>query len=159
QKIVAALGNQPFTYHFAVVRDARINAFAVPGGYIYVHGGLLLRASNDDEVAGVLGHEIAHVNAHHLARQQEATQLLNYAALLGVLLSVVQPAIGAGAVAANAAVQLQYRREFEQEADYLGAGYMRRAGYDPRGMLDFFKKMLDEQRLTPASAPPYLLSH
>jgi len=158
-KIVASLGDQPFSYRFFVVRDPRINAFAVPGGYVYVHGGLLTHVSNDDELAGVLGHEIAHVNAHHLARQQEATQLLNYAALLGMLLSVVQPAIGAGAVAANAAVQLQYRREFEQEADYLGAGYMRRAGYDPRGMLDFFKKLLDEQRLGPASAPPYLLSH
>lgn len=159
QKIVHALGEQPFTYHFFVVRNASVNAFAVPGGYIYVNGGLLIEASNDDEVAGVLGHEIAHVNAHHLARQQEATKLLNYTALLGALLSVVQPAIGAGAAAASAAVELKYRREFEQEADYLGATYMRQAGYDPRGMLDFFKKLLDEQRLNPAGAPPYLLSH
>ena len=87
---------------------------------------------------------------------------MNYATLLGVLLSAVQPAIGAGAVAANAAAQLQYRREFEQEADYLGARYMRQAGYDPRGMLDFFKKMLDEQRVdadvraaVPAVAPAH----
>jgi predicted Zn-dependent protease len=159
QRIAGALDDRTFTYQFLVVRDPRINAFAVPGGYIYVHGGLLSRAGNDDEVAGVLGHEIAHVNAHHLARQQEATQLMNYATLLGVLLSVVQPAIGAGALAANATVQLQYRREFEQEADYLGARYMRQGGYDPRGMLDFFKKMLDEQRTTPTFAPPYLLSH
>src|ERR1700690_2117812 len=86
QKIVAGIGEQPFTYHFAVVRDSRINAFAVPGGYIYVNGGLLTRVSNDDEVAGVLGHEIAHVNGHHLARQQESTKLLNYASLLGLLL-------------------------------------------------------------------------
>jgi predicted Zn-dependent protease len=159
QKIVAALGEQPFTYQFFVVRDPRINAFAVPGGYIYVHAGLLINASNDDELAGVLGHETAHVNAHHLARQQEATQLMNYATLLGVLLSVVQPAVGAGALAMNAATQLKYRREFEQEADYLGAGYVRGAGYDPRGMLDFFKKMLDGQRLAPEAARPYLLSH
>lgn len=159
QKIVASLGDQPFTYHFQVVRDPRINAFAVPGGYVYIHGGLLVRASNDDEVAGVLGHEIAHVNSHHLARQQEATQLLNYAALLGVLLSAIQPAIGAGAMAVSTAAQLQYSRDFEQEADYVGARYMRQAGYDPRGMLDFFKKMLDEQRTTPTFAPPYLLSH
>jgi predicted Zn-dependent protease len=159
QKIVVALNDSTFQYQFSVVRDPRINAFAVPGGYVYVHGGLLTRAANDDEVAGVLGHEIAHVNAHHLARQQEATKLMNYATLLGVLLSAVQPAIGAGAVAANAAAQLHYRREFEQEADYLGARYMQQAGYDPRGMLDFFKKMLDEQRTTPTFAPPYLLSH
>jgi predicted Zn-dependent protease len=153
QRIAANLNDSTFQYQFSVVRDPRINAFAVPGGYVYVHGGLLIRTANDDELAGVLGHEMAHVNAHHLARQQEA------ATLLGVLLSAVQPAIGAGAVAANAAVQLKYRREFEQEADYLGARYMRQAGYDPRGMLDFFKKMLDEQRATPTFAPPYLLSH
>jgi predicted Zn-dependent protease len=159
QRIAAALNDSTFQYQFSVVRDPRLNAFAVPGGFVYVHGGLLTRAANDDEVAGVLGHEIAHVNAHHLARQQEATQLMNYATFLGVLLSAVQPAIGAGAVAANAAAQLQYRREFEQEADYLGARYMRQAGYDPQGMLDFFKKMLDEQRTTPTFAPPYLLSH
>jgi predicted Zn-dependent protease len=159
QKIVAGLKDNPFSYHFFVVRDSKINAFAVPGGYVYVHSGLLLRAATDDEVAGVLGHEIAHVNAHHLARQQEATKLMNYATLFGVLLSIVQPAIGAGAVAANAATQLHYRREFEQEADFLGARYMQKAGYDPQGMLDFFKKMADDQRITPTFAPPYLLSH
>ncbi len=159
QKIVAALGEQPFTYHFSVIGDGRINAFAVPGGYVYVNAGLLTDASNDDEVAGVLAHEIAHVNAHHLVRQEESTRLLNYATILGVLLSAVHPAVGASAAAVNSAVQLTYRREFEQEADYLGATYVQQAGYDPNGMLDFFKKMLDQQRLAPASAPPYLLSH
>jgi predicted Zn-dependent protease len=159
QKIVAALGKQPFTYEFSVMRDARINAFAVPGGYVYINAGLLVAASDDDEVAGVLGHEIAHVNAHHLMRQEEATRLLNYATILGVLLSAVHPAVGAGAAAMNAAAQLKYRREFEQEADYLGATYVQQAGYDPSGMLDFLKKMLDQQRLTPTSAPPYLQSH
>lgn len=159
QKIVAVLGEQPFSYHFSVVNDGRINAFAVPGGYVYLHAGLLVAAGNDDEVAGVLAHEIAHVNAHHLVRQEESTRLLNYATILGMLLSAVHPAVGASAAAVSSAVQLKYRREFEQEADYLGATYVQQAGYDPGGMLDFFKKMLDEQRLTPASAPPYLLSH
>lgn len=159
QRIVGRLGDQPFTYHFAVVRDPRINAFAVPGGYVYVHAGLLVAASNDDELAGVLGHEIAHVNGHHLARQQEATRPLDYLALLGMLASIVHPAIGAGAMAVSAATHLQYSRDFEQEADYAGARYMQQAGYDPRGMLDFFKKLLDAQRAAPASAPPYLLSH
>ncbi|HVM98402.1 MAG TPA: M48 family metalloprotease [Candidatus Acidoferrales bacterium] len=158
QKIVAGLGDQPFTYRFFVIRDARINAFAVPGGYVYVNGGLLTRAANDDEVAGVLGHEIGHVDAHHLARQQEATQLLNYAALFGLLLSAVQPAIGAGAAAISSAAQLQYRRDFEQEADYLGARYMQQAGFEPHGMLDFLKKMMDLQQGAPATTP-YLMSH
>jgi predicted Zn-dependent protease len=158
-KITAGLEDSFFEYNFYVVRDNSINAFAVPGGHIYVHTGLLSRVSNEDELAGVLGHEIAHVHAHHLARQQEATQLMSYATLLGMLLSVVQPAVGAVASAANAATQLHYRREFEQEADYMGARYMQAAGYNPQGILDFFKKLADEQRLTPTFVPPYLLSH
>jgi len=159
QDIVKKIDAPFFDYHFFVIRDASLNAFAVPGGFVYVHSGLLLRAANDDEVAGVLGHEIAHVNAHHIARQEEATRLMNYATLLGMALAVVQPALGAAAVAANETVQLRYRREFEQEADFLGARYLRAAGRDPRGMLDFFKKLADEERMQPTFAPPYLSSH
>ena len=159
QRIVAALGPQPFDYHFSVIRDPAVNAFAVPGGYIYVHSGLLVQVESDDEMAGVLGHEIAHVHAHHLLRQQEATQWLNYAQLLGLLASVVQPAIGAAAMGASATAQLQYKREFEQEADYLGARYMHEAGFAPRGMLDFLQKLWAQQRLATGGLPPYLLTH
>ncbi len=159
REIVAKIDAPFFDYHFFVIRDPSVNAFAVPGGYVYVHAGLLLRASNDDEIAGVLSHEIAHVNAHHLARQQEATQLMNYATLLGMALAAVQPAIGAAAIAANQTVQLRYQREFEQEADYLGVRYLQAVGRDPHGLLDFFKKLADEQRLQPNVVPPYLLSH
>lgn len=159
QRIAATLDQSYFDYQFAVVRDPRVNAFAVPGGYVYVHSGLLAALHNDDELAAVLGHEIAHVHAHHVVRQQEKTQVLNYTALLGMLLSVVQPAVGSLATAASQAVALQYSREFEQEADYLGARYMQAAGYDPRTMLDFFKLLGDQQRLSPAAAPPYLQTH
>jgi len=159
ERIVAGLGPQPFDYEFFVVRDPKVNAFAVPGGFVYVHSGLLTRVDSDDELAGVLGHEIAHVHAHHLARQQEATQWLNYAQLLGALASVVQPALGAAAMGASATAQLQYKREFEQEADYMGARYMHQAGFAPRGMLDFFHKLWQEQRLASSGAPPYLLTH
>jgi predicted Zn-dependent protease len=158
-RIIATLDGNPFTYQFVVVRDPKINAFAVPGGFIGVHSGLLTRARTDDEVAGVLAHEIAHIHAHHLARQQEATRFMNYAAMLGLVLSAIQPAIGAAAVGASAAAQLKYAREFEQEADYLGAGYAARAGFDPHGMMTFFEKMAEEQRQSPSNVPPYLQSH
>jgi predicted Zn-dependent protease len=158
QRIVRQLDDSFFQYQFSVVRDGSVNAFAVPGGYIYVHSGLLLRAASDDEVASVLGHEIAHVHAHHLARQQEATQLMNYASLLGILLAVINPAAAAVATAANATATLKYTREFEQEADLLGVRYMQKAGYDPHAMLDFFKKLADDSRSLP-TVPPYLLSH
>jgi len=157
--IAATLEPSYFDYQFAVVRDPRINAFAVPGGWVYVHGGLLAAAKSDDEVAAVLGHEIGHVHAHHIVRQQEKTSVLSYASLLGMLIGVVQPAAGALTSAASQAVALQYQRDFEQEADYLGARYMQAAGYDPRAMLDFFKQLSDQQRLSPSLAPPYLQTH
>ncbi len=159
QRIAARLDPSFFDYRFAVVRDGRINAFAVPGGFIYLHSGLLAAVRNEDELAAVLGHEIAHVHGRHLVRQQEKTEALNYAALLGTLLTFVQPAVGSLATAASQAVALQYKREFEQEADYLGARYMREAGYDPRGMLDFFALLGQQQRVSPATAPPYLHTH
>lgn len=159
QEIVAGLKDSFFEYRFAVLRDGSINAFAVPGGYIYVNTGLLNHARNDDEVAAVLGHEVAHVHAHHMARQQEKSQLLNYASMLAMLGAVVQPALASIAIAGSQAAQLKYRREFEQEADYLGVRYLRETRYDPRAMLDFFKKLEDQTRSMPSFLPPYLLSH
>lgn len=159
RRIAATLDRSYFDYQFTVIRDPRINAFAVPGGYVYVHSGLITALGSDDELAAVLGHEIGHVHAHHIVRQQEQTRVLSYTALLGMLLSVVQPAVGSLATAASQAAALQYTREFEQEADYLGARYMQTAGYDPRAMLDFFKLLGDQQRVSPASAPPYLQTH
>ncbi len=158
-RIAAALDESFFDYRFAVIADARVNAFAVPGGYVYVHSGLLDAVRSDDELAAVLGHEIAHVHARHAVRQQEQTQVLNYAALFGSLLSIVQPAVGSLATAASQAAVLQYQREFEQEADYLGARYMSAAGYDARAMLDFFQQLGERQRHSPNAAPPYLHTH
>jgi predicted Zn-dependent protease len=161
QRIVDRLdAPQPFEYRFAVVQDGALNAFAVPGGFVYVNTGVLLRAGSESELAGVLGHEIAHSYAHHFVRQQEEGKLLNYAALAGALLSILHPAIGAAAMGASAAAQLSYQREFEREADYLGVRYMSAAGYDPHGMTAFMKRMWNEQRMLPLDAvPPYLLSH
>ena len=159
-KIVSRLGSpQPFDYRFHVVRDPQLNAFAVPGGFLYFHSGLITRVGNDSELAGVVGHEIAHVHAHHIVRQQEKSQLASYGALVGMLLSVIQPALGAAAIGASATVQLKYQREFEQEADYMGLRFMREAGYDPHGMASFMKRILEEQRTQPLNVPPYMLSH
>ncbi|MGH7897150.1 MAG: M48 family metallopeptidase, partial [Candidatus Binatia bacterium] len=161
RRMVARLGApQPFEYRFSVVRDGQLNAFAVPGGFVYVNSGLVTRVGNESELAGVLGHEIGHTHAHHIVRQQEESRLVSYAALAGMLLSVVQPAIGAAAMGAGMAAQLKYRRQFEQEADYLGIRYMREAGFDPHGMASFMKRIWNEQRTMPLDQiPPYMLSH
>jgi len=158
-RLAAHLDSQPFGYRFFVVRDPTLNAFAVPGGYVYVHSGLLLAVADEAELAGVLAHELVHVAAHHAVRQEEKTSLINYGTLLGVFLSIIHPALGAGALAAGEAVQLKYQREFEQEADHVGLGLMAPAGFDPAGMPAFLRRVLREQRLNPANVPPYFLSH
>jgi len=158
-RLASHLESQPFAYRFFLVRDPEMNAFAVPGGYVYVNSGLVLGVANEAELAGVLAHELVHVAAHHVVRQEEKTALINYGTLLGLLLSVIHPALGAGAVAAGAAAQLKYQREFEQEADTVGIGLMAPAGFDPAGMPTFLRRVLREQRLNPATVPPYFRSH
>lgn len=159
KRLAGTLGAQPFEYHFQVVDHSALNAFAVPGGYIWIFSGLVAQVSSVDELASVMGHEIAHVHAHHAVRQQEEMKIWNYAALLGVLLAAVQPVLGAGAIAAAQAAGLKYSREFEEEADYFGLRFMHEAGYEPGAMAAFFKKILAEQRLNPTGVPPYLLTH
>ncbi|HZP43244.1 MAG TPA: M48 family metalloprotease [Candidatus Binatia bacterium] len=159
RRLVKTLGSQSFDYSFYVVQDPSLNAFAVPGGYVFVFSGLLARVKNDDELAGVLGHEIGHAAAHHIVRQQAEGQVASAASLLGLLLSAVNPVLGAGAIAAAQTAQLKYSREFEQEADYLGLRYATEAGFDPHALGSFFKELLAEQRLNPAGVPPYMLSH
>ncbi|HWP64639.1 MAG TPA: M48 family metalloprotease, partial [Candidatus Limnocylindria bacterium] len=158
-QLVEKLGPQEFDYHFYVIEHPTLNAFAVPGGYIFFFSGLIGRVNSDDELAGVLGHEIAHISAHHMARQQTAGQLWTAAALLGMLASLVNPVLGAGALAAAQTAQLKYSRDYEQEADYLGLGLVGRAGYDPHALASFFQELLTEQRLNPAGVPAYMLSH
>src|SRR5262249_4586150 len=146
-------------YHFYVVQNNSLNAFAVPGGYVFVFSGLIAHVENDDELAGVLAHEIGHVSGHHLIRQQTEGQVWSYAAILGALLSAVNPVLGAAGVAAAQTAQLKYSREFEQEADYLGLRYATEAGYDPHALGSFFKILLAEQRVNPAGVPAYMLTH
>ena len=159
RRLVTTLGPQQFDYRFYVVQSPVLNAFAVPGGYIFVFSGLVSRVSNDDELAGVLGHEMGHVSGHHIVREQQQGQVWTAASLLGVLLSAVNPVLGAAAVGAAQTAQLKYSREFEQEADYFGLRYADEAGYDPHALGTFFKALLAEQRINPAGVPPYMLSH
>ena len=158
-RITSRLDSDNFVYRWYVVRDSGLNAFAVPGGYVYVNAGLIEQVDSEAELAGVLAHEVVHVDAHHVVRQERQGALANYGTLLGVLLSAVHPAIGAGAIAVGTAVQLKYQREFEQEADHVGLELMQRAGFDPAGVPAFLRKVLRTQRLNPTEIPPYFLSH
>ncbi|MBI4490790.1 MAG: M48 family metalloprotease [Deltaproteobacteria bacterium] len=161
QRILAVMGPQPFDYRFMVVENSQLNAFAVPGGSIYVHTGLMERIRSTDELAGVLGHEIVHVKSRHIARISgpDPTSLL---ALLGVLLArsgSQAQAAGVLGQALAATRQLSYSRQLEQEADTLGVRYMAEAGYDPRAALSFLKIIDQERVLNPVDIPPYLMTH
>ena len=161
-------GSQSFT--FFVVDDPNINAFALPGGYIGVHTGLLDATRNESELAGVLAHEIAHVTQRHIARSLYASQrqsILTTAIMLGAILAGVatgdSDAATAGiAVAQGAAAQqrINYTRSNEYEADRIGIGAMADAGFDPHGMGSFFEVM---SRQSPADlrmrAPEFMRTH
>jgi beta-barrel assembly-enhancing protease len=161
RRLLSVTGPQSFDYRFFVVENRQLNAFAVPGGTIYVHTGLIDRVKSTDELAGVLGHEIVHVKARHIARIS-GPDPLSLIALLGVLLS----GGGTGAQAAGmlgqalaTTRQLAYNRQLEQEADALGVRYMAEAGYDPRAALEFLKLIDQERLLNPVDLPPYLMTH
>ncbi len=152
---------QPMTYRFRfhVVKSPTLNAFAVPGGHIYLYSGLLLKARHPGEIAGIIAHELAHVKHRHTAQMIGKGTLVNLATLAAILISRGEPAVTAGAAGAGMAMQLSFTREFEQEADRYGLFYLYQAGYDPNGLLDFFEMMMREQRFSISRIPPYLLTH
>lgn len=162
RRILGATGPQSFDYRFFVVEDPQLNAFAVPGGSIYVYTGLIERAKTTDELAGVLGHEITHVKGHHMARSSGPDAI----SILSLLSMVALARTGSGAQAAgivgqavSATRQLAYSRQLEMEADTLGTRYMAAAGYDPKGTIAFLKMLDQERALNPIDVPAYVLSH
>jgi predicted Zn-dependent protease len=162
QKIVRQIEPQPFIYRFRVIDDPSLNAFAVPGGYVYFHSGTLLAAGSEGELAGVMGHEIAHVKARHYARMQKASQLPDLlAGIAGMAAAVAarEPGILVATQAANVAMKLHFSREYENEADELGTIFMTRAGFPPAAITRFFERILAEQRAMPDRIPPYLFTH
>ncbi|HWP58811.1 MAG TPA: M48 family metalloprotease [Candidatus Acidoferrales bacterium] len=159
RRLLAAMGPQPFDYGFFVVDERELNAFAVPGGSIYIHSGLIEKMQRTDELAGVMGHEIVHVKGHHMARMA-GPDLLSLAGLLGVFLGGgAGQAAGALGQAVAFTRQLAYARQLEQEADTLGIKYMAAAGYDPAAAISFLKIIDQERVLNPVDVPPYLMTH
>jgi predicted Zn-dependent protease len=155
-------------FEFFGVRDPSINAFALPGGFVGVHTGLITAADSESEVASVLAHEIAHVTQRHIARmlgQQQQMQLPMLAALAAaILLGRSRPDLASGAVAAASAgavqTQLSYSRDFEREADRIGFQALEGAGFDAYSMGTFFEKMQRGTRLADdGSIPGYLRTH
>ena len=154
-------------FNFFVVKDNSINAFAMPGGVIGVHTGLIVAASNESELAGVLGHEIGHVVQHHMARmlaQQKTDTLINIAGMaLAILSARANPQLASGAMTASSAGsvqrQLDYTRDHEREADRVGISILESAGFDTNSMASFFETMQKGNRFVEGSAPGFLRTH
>ncbi len=162
QKLVAESGRTSIDYHFKVVDSADINAFALPGGWIYVNRGLIEAATQENELAGVLAHEIGHVVGRHSAEQVKKLQLTSIG--LGVLDAILgrgtsgQIAGLAGQFVASG-VFMKYSRDAEREADRLGAQNLYDAEYDPRGMVTFFEKLASLRQQKPNALNTFFSTH
>ncbi|MDK9703987.1 MAG: M48 family metalloprotease [Sulfuritalea sp.] len=158
-------GRQEF--EFFALRDPTLNAFALPGGYIGVHTGLILAAASESELASVLAHEISHVTQRHLARlvnksgQGQVTSLLALAVAILAARSSPDLAMGTLMAGQGAAIQnqLNYSRDFEREADRIGVRLLEKSSFDIRGMSSFFERLQKQGRLYENNAPGYLRTH
>jgi predicted Zn-dependent protease len=144
-----------------MIQSDEINAFTLPGGFVYVNSVIMKMADNEAELASVVAHEIGHAAARHATRQATRGQLARMASLpLGVLLpGWGGVAAGQTAKATAPLVSYHFSREFETEADQLGVGYLSQAGYDPNASIDMFERIASTERRTPGAVSRLFLSH
>jgi Putative Zn-dependent protease len=146
QKLAAKSHRRDLVYRFTVLDSKEVNAFALPGGYIYITRGLLAYLNSEAELAAVLGHEIGHVTARHSVRQYTAVQLANIGATLGAIFIPGMNAAGNQLVQLFGTALLRgYGREHELEADRLGAEYIARNDYKPRAMIDVIRALKNQE--------------
>ena len=164
---------QQFAWDISLIRDRSINAFALPGGYLGVHLGLIAGVASADELASVLAHELTHVTQRHIARmidqQSRQSPLMAGAMIVGMLAATRAPVGSSGANAASAMMvggqaaavqsQLNFSRDMEREADRVGYGVLTQAGFEAQSFVTMFEKLQQAARLNDNGAFPYLRSH
>lgn len=158
RKIAAVSDRKDIDYYFAVLDEDEINAFALPGGYIYVNRGLVEKAENDDELACVLAHEVGHIVARHSIKKLQALQAYSVLRLL-VAATPSSGEVGAASDAAFTEILLGYSREDELLADQLGTRYAKLAGYDPNAMVSFLRKLQEVNKRRPLAPKSYFRTH
>ncbi|SNR59721.1 Putative Zn-dependent protease, contains TPR repeats [Humidesulfovibrio mexicanus] len=172
-RVASALPPQAYPIRSAVVANNSMNAFAIPGGYIYIFTGLILGVESEDQLAAVIGHELGHVTERHVAKRMEQMKYLNIASLTGMVAGVLLGASGAGGNIANlggaltlgsaAGAQsafLMYTRENEREADHVGLNYLVKSGYNPNAMPQTFEIMNKKSWfMSGDNIPSYLSTH
>jgi len=165
EDLIKAARPSPFEFRFYVVEDESLNAFAVPGGAIYVHTGLILRTKNAAELNGVVAHEIGHVTARHVAKfynRGRNTGIVAQILMFAIAFLTGNPNLAQGGQfltdMAATAYLAQYRREDEEEADALGVETLVRGGWDPNAMVSMFETLMEESS-GGMRLPQFLLSH
>ncbi|MCF8080511.1 MAG: M48 family metalloprotease [Desulfobacterales bacterium] len=166
KRILAHVPPQPFSYRFYVVDEPVYNAFASPAGHIFINSGLLEAFDHEEELAGILAHEIAHVTARHISDRIERSKKISAATLAGMVAgALIGPAAGAamgqalavGSMAAGQSMTLAYSRQDELQADQLGLQYLDSAGYSAKGLLAALQKIRSKQWF--GDVPTYLMTH
>ncbi|HQP10004.1 MAG TPA: M48 family metallopeptidase, partial [Candidatus Omnitrophota bacterium] len=155
-RIAAVCDRKDLVYFIKVLDDDPINAVSLPGGYVYVFRGLIEKVGSDDELAGVIAHEVGHITARHGVKRMQAA----YAAMVLQVASI--PAGGRVASGVNLAINsmfMEYSQEDEFEADRLAVKYLKKAGYDPRAMVTFFEKLKVEKDKEPLRQYSYWRTH
>jgi predicted Zn-dependent protease len=165
-RVVDQLEGTPYRYQFFVIDEATPNAFAIPGGYVFLYRGLIGMMSSEGELASIISHEIAHVQAQHIRQRIEQSRILSVASLVGMLAGAflglgddASRALATGAMAGARTLELQYSRENEEEADRLGFQYLCAAGYDPEAMVSIMRKISRLRWRSDSRVPSYLMSH
>ena len=153
--------DRSLNWQFFVVNASEVNAFAVPGGYVYVNRGLIERAQKMDQLAGVLGHEIGHVTRRHSVQQMEKQQGANVGVTLACILTSVcnNQAAAAAINVGGGAIFAKFSRDDEAEADAEGVKNTVRAGIDPRGIPEMFQILLNERESSPSTVSAWFATH
>jgi predicted Zn-dependent protease len=162
RRLVAQAGGPKYPYSFSVADYREMNAFALPGGPVWVHRGILQSATNESQVAGVMAHEIAHVSQRHAADQLTKAIMANWG--LGVLGALLGNDGGAAAARLAAGfladgLFLKFSRDDEREADRVGLQMLTRAGWDGRGMVELFEMLRREQKRDPGRVEMFFSTH
>ena len=166
--ILSSLQPQPFTYQFYIVKQHVYNAFATPAGHIFINSGLLEGLESEEEIAGIIAHEIAHVVSRHISQNVDRSPKIGLATLAGIAAGIFIGAGGAaalgnavvvGSMAAGQSASLAYSREDELQADQLALDYLTRAGYSSKGLLTAMQKMRSKQWFGTDQIPNYLMTH
>ncbi|MGD9161382.1 MAG: M48 family metalloprotease [Desulfobacteraceae bacterium] len=164
QYLVKSVETRHFKFNFYIIKNEELNAFAGPGGYIFIHTGLIRKMEEVDELAAVMCHEIAHVSSRHISQQVEQATKLGYGTLLGLLAGMLigggdtSEAIMTGTLAAAQQKQLAYSRDAERQADQAGFKYAAKSGFNPVAIKDALLR-LQEGNHGVNKIPAYLLTH